>query len=404
MARANTHTILPLDRFAAICNMHPLHFNQVTVDIVAPVTTCDMPVVQYSWQTADKIGREEIATAIADAESIIKQYAGFNPGPDWIADERAQFDRTRWPEIYNANGRDVRGLRVSIRTGSGYVISGGIETKDLIDDNVAIVYSDADGDGYEETATITVNTTVTDTKEIALYYPGKDADNAWQIRPLKSVVINAGVATITCRREQLVLESLQEGLAANGVNGLDDANFLSLIDVYRKYNDPSQQIQMLWSPGTDCVCAGEGCASCTHATQYGCFLVREPRLGIIIPNPATWNVDDLSWSGTSFADFRAPDQARLWYYAGININQNMIPEWERAITYLALSMLDRPLCACRPLESFVAHWKEDLSYRQSSQSQSSSFNLSRKWLDNPIGTTRGALYAWQLIRKMMIEA
>lgn len=401
MAIATTRTLLPLDRFAAICGIHPLHFNQVVVADIAPASVCDMPMIKYSWQDADRVGREEIAQAIADAENIIAQYTGFYPAPKWIADERLSWPQPLWPEIFNSNARNVRGHRQSLRTRFGHVISGGIEAKTLIDDADAIVYTDADGDGYDETATIVTPTTVTDPQEIAIYYPGKSGADEWEIRPI-TVSISGGNATIVCRREQLVIESLLEALDPSSVDGLTNGNFLTAVDVYRHWNDPSQQVQFMWE---GCACDGSGCESCQHSTQYGCLLTRNYKLGFVVPSPATWNTTDLIWDEDTYSVTRAPEQARIWYYAGYrdmklsNPNVRMNQEWERAVTYLALSMLDRPLCACRPLQAFVQHWSTDLAYNTATAATTSSFTLSRKVLDNPIGTTRGAVHAWQLIKK-----
>lgn len=404
MARASTQTLLPLDTFAKICGIHPLHFNQVVVADIAPAAVCDMPVTQYSWQEADRIGREEIAQAIAHAESIIIDKAHFSPAPMWVIDERLRFDRPYWPELYNINALNVRGQRVSLRTQQNHLISGGIETKTLISAGAAIVYSDGDGDGYDETATIIVATSVTNPEEIAIYYPGESGANEWEVRPI-TVTISGGNATIVAQRQQLVLPDLQEALLITSVDGLNNSNFLTTVDVYRHYNSPEQQVMFLWDGDPSlCGCSGDGCEACAHYTQNGCLLIRDYRLGIVIPSPGTYA--DGAWSRGSFSQGRMPDQARLWYYAGERIGSSlhMPKDWERIITYLALSYLDRPLCACRPLESFVARWKEDLSYQQSSPTQSSSFSLSKRWLDNPIGTTRGAIEAWRKINESKIDA
>lgn len=404
MAIATTRTLLPLDRFAAIAGIHPCHFNQVTIADLAPATVCDMPVVKYSWQNADAVGREEIAQAIADAEAILELHAGFSPAPRWVADERVPGIRPLWPELFNGNARNVRGMATSLRTKLGYVISGGIEGKTLIQSADAIVYTDPNGDGYFETATIITPTTVLEPEEIAIYYPGKSGQDAYEIRPIQ-VTIAGSNATIVCRREQLVLESLQESFDARAVDGLDNANFLTTVDVYRHYNNPEQQVQFMWE---GCACNGEGCAACSHATQYGCLLARDYKLGIVVPHPATWDPTSNAFDTSCYSVSRAPEQARLWYYAGYRDmrsstpNISMSSEWERAVTYLALSLLDRPLCACKPLEAFVSYWKEDLSYNQASTAVSTSFTLSRRRLDNPIGTTRGALNAWRLIQRTRI--
>jgi hypothetical protein len=396
MARAETRTLLSLDRFAAVVGIHPLHFNQVHVEEIADAHTCDMPLFQYSWQMADKTGREEIANAIADAETRLAAVLGFDVAPRWHADEPARVSRTGVPE-YSAAWRGLRGLP-AVHTQYGYVISGGQEAKSVVSAGAAVVYSDADGDTYKETATVTVATTVTDSEELAIYYPGHAGDEAWRIRPI-TVSIAGGIATIKCRREQLVIEAQLETLAPAAVDGLNNALFLTTVDVYRVYNDPSMQVRFVWE-GTDC---DDGVGPGVVSTQDGVFVTRDPKLGIIAPETATWNAatGEFDAIGAACCIARAPDRLRLWYRAGWRYRGSVLrvdPMWERAVSYLALSTLDRPLCACQPLAAYMDKWRVDLAEHNPGRS----FSMSRRMLDNPLGTTRGEVTAWSLAREYVV--
>lgn len=407
MARASTATLLPLDRFAFVAGIHPLHFNQVTVPDIAPASTCDMPVLQYSWAHADRVGREELAQAIAAAEDMISDALGFFPAPAWIIDEKVRIARPYSPTLYSVGGMGVRGQAVSVHTSKNHIISGGVQAKSVVRAAAPIVYSDTDGDGYFETATVSSPTTITDVNEIALYYPGKSADQAYEIRPIV-VSIAAGTVTITCKREQLVLETYIEGLDPVGVDGLDNALFLTTLDIYRKYNDPQTQIQFHWESGPFCACDSSDCAVCVADTQNGCLLVRDARLGIAAIHSATWDAVDNEFDTTAFAICRTPDRARLWYRSGWQNNSlarplvDMDPRWERAITYLALTLIDRSLCACDALQAFTRYWSEDLARNTSSGAGSESNQLAMRSLENPLGTTRASLFAWNLIQRQMV--
>jgi hypothetical protein len=213
VARASTRTLLPLDRFAAIVGMNPLHFNNVEdqtlapgeKERLAPHNTCDDLMAQYPYQASDCVAREELAQSIADAEAIITQWLGYSPAPRWIADERVMLTRPPNPRMFSYSQRDVRSFWQQVKLDKGYVISGGVEAWSLVQAGAAVVYTDTDSDGYKETATILVPTSVTTADEISMHYPGKVAagDYTWEVRPIK-VSIAAGTATITCRREQLV--------------------------------------------------------------------------------------------------------------------------------------------------------------------------------------------------------
>ena len=394
MARAETYTLLPLDRFARIAGIHPLHFNQVELHDIAPAETCDMPLLQYSWQNADRVGREEIAQAISSAEQFLADLLGFYPVSNWIADEIQQLPKGVQAELFAANLFSPNGLRSPIRLDKCYLQVGGKQAKTAIGLAQAIVYSDTDADTYNETATIVIATTVTESEEIRVYYPGHSGEDAWEIRPIE-VSIAAGIATITFRRELCVLETHLESFTTRAVDGLIDANFLDTTDVYRVYNDVSQQVQFIWET-PDAV---------GFSVQTGAMLVKDGRLGFITVQPASWSTTDEEYTYECFDLGRRPNRIIVNYRSGWMYKSSYIkmePIWERAITYLALASLDRPLCGCKTLEAFTQYWKESLAQRVSTQGRSTSFQLSKRVLDNPFGTTRAAMYAYDLVRKHQI--
>lgn len=398
-----TKTLLSLDRFAAVAGIHPLHFNQVFVPDIAPGSTCDVPIMQFAYQVAGRTGREDIARAIATAENMIATQLGCLPAVDWTVEEPHTAARPFNPVLYSG-GLDIRGQFNTIRTNRGYVWTGGQKGKTLVAASQAVVYTDTDGDGYFETATITVATTVTDVQELALYYPGKSGQDNWEIRPLQSVAIAAGVATIVCRREQLVQSALLFTYNPQGVDGLVDANFLDEVDVYRLYNDPSQQVQLIWDAvGGLCECAGEGCATCGYGVENGCLVVRDNRVGMVAAQPGTWNAVSGGYDSALWAECRAPDRLRLWYRSGWKNSEllwpyrQMDPMWERAIVNMTMGLLQRQICSCEPLENAFMYWREDLSHSEASGGKSSSWQLSRGLLNNPFGMWRGAISAWELV-------
>jgi hypothetical protein len=404
MARAETKTLLALDRFARIMGAHPLHFNGVFVE-AAPVTTCDQPLMQYDWQTADGVSRESIALAISDAEAKISQWLGFKPLPTFEIDERHAFVQPYAPDWFRYDMAQVvhGGTAAAVQLDYGHVVAGGIEQRTPIATDASVVYSDDDGDGYKETATVTAVTTVTDVNEIVLVLPGEGGAEEFEVRPIR-VSIDPGThtATITCRREQLVIPTLYERLdSTRAIDGSSDANFLDHADVYRSWHDPSQQVQFLWeAAGSTCGCGSATCQSCYLGAQFGCSTVRDYRLGLISGTPAVWDSTAQTYSFTPYWVARAPDKARWWYRAGYRDQsrprpfKDMAQRWERAIATLTASSLERPFCGCKTVESITNYWREDFALL----TQDHSFRTSAKLLDNPLGTTRGAVEAWRLIR------
>lgn len=417
MARANTKTLLSLDRFAAVLNIMPIHFNQVFLrDLPAQqdgttARTCDVPIFQFSWQQSGRIGREDIAGAIAAAESAIIAQLGFLPAVDWTEQVERRTIRPANPILYSLNDLDVRAMFKTVKADKGYLITGGQRASTLIAAATAITYSDLDGDGYSERAQISVATTVTDPEELAVFYPGHAGDPAWQIRPLSYVSIAGGVATIRFAREQAIVESAMLGYFPTGLSGTDNANFLTTVDVYRVYNDPSIQSRFIWDTvgGAFCSCDGlSSCEICGYVIQNGCLVVRDPRQGIVSPQPGKWNAATSEFTSDTFSEPREFDRVQLWYKSGWRNNNLLYPNimmdpmFERAIAYYALTFLDRPMCNCQPLESSFERWRQDLAMAVSSPQGSTSFRTSRLLLDNPLGTTRGAVFAWDVVRNYML--
>lgn len=402
MARADTRTLLPLDTFAKYVGISPLHFNQVQVAELAPSRFCGDTFLQFSWQTADRVGREELAEAIADAEQRIADQLHYALAPRWVKRENLSYPRPRVPEGIFAGTRDFRGFSNTIKLDEKFILVGGAEAWTLLASAVPITYTDTDGDGYFETASVTLATSITDPEELALVYP--TLDTSWEIRPIV-VNIAAGIATITFRREQAVIYSALMRLDSIPVDGLNAAMFLDEIDVYRHWNDPSQQVNLIFDDIGWCSCNGVGCESCGYVVQTGCLTVRDSRVGLASIQAAIWDAVTQEYTFAELSECRAPDRLRLWYKAGLQDENmrtpalTMNPLWGRAVSYYALSLLDRPLCSCDGLRAFTEHWAMDLSVRSGNQASSISYNLSRGILNNPLGTTRAAMHAWRLIQR-----
>lgn len=399
MARASTYTWLPLDRWAEIIGLHPMHFNQFTSAYIQSQSFCGDIWYQYDWMYADKTSRESIAFAIKQAEDKISEFVGFNLIPDWELDERHRTVRPAPPELFGM-AVQPRWTAKSITTNKGWIISGGIQTKELIGRGQdAVVLTDEDGDGYSETATVTVATTVTNEDEIRVYFPGESGADEWEIRPLRSVSIAGGFATIVFWAWQIPDPDLWEQMTMPTIDGDDPENYIDEVDVYRVYNDPSSMVSFLWEgiPNT-CGCGDVDCAECEKYTQDGCLTVRDERLGLFTYRPADWDADTGQYQSTDWAVCsREPDSMRLWYYSGWQNTKLPRPKlqmdsyWEHAVAYYAASLLERPICGCNNAAEFVKQWMEDTARVGTDHS----WQISPSQRDNTFGSKRGAIYAFQ---------
>ncbi len=404
MARASISTMLPLDRWARYLGLEPRHFNQVTTDIT-PVEHCKRVWLQHAWQGTDAVGREEVADAIARAEDDLTEALGYYPLPQWTAGEVVRTEPYQDPYLRHTSALTTpNGLYRSVQARRGMVISGGIRAETAIQAAAAIVWSDADADGYNETATVAVATTVTDENEIRVYFPGHGGEDEWEIRPLRSVTIAAGTATILIDRHLLADPDLWEALDPQEIDGDVDANFVATVDVYRVHNDPSQQAQLQWERlPNDCDCGSSTCASCAWSTQWACLQTRDPRLGIVTYQPADWDSDAESFTPASLSVSRQPERVRLYYqsgYASSRVSrdwQQMDPAFERAIVLLSICYLDRPVCSCSNVEAFYQRWSEDLALKGA---DGASYQLTEAVTSCPWGTRAGAVEAWRTIMRM----
>lgn len=420
MAHAETQTKLPLDTWAKLFGLSPLHFNQVIEPNLDPGRSpiCAQPWLQHQWQSADKVSREEIASAISEAEAQIEDMLGFHLLPTWDYDEWRRTARPYRPELVVNNFGDVRGMNRVIELGWKYFISGGTEAVTDLGAQ-AVSFVDNDGDGYNETASCSLGPTsaVSDPSEIEAHLPSSDYDEGNRIRPLSVRKTDNGDGTfsfdITFRREQVVrtqyLEKIPPVVALDGSN---DAFFYDEVQIWRHYNAPATQATLMWERGSACGCSGTGCSNCVYSVQTACLLARQdPKLSMVSYQPADWDAtNNVFTTVCCLAEGRDPDVVRAYYrsgwqqkrapisarYADQYPNQVMDPHWARVVAHFAASKLDRPICDCGPSAAQVDYWAADLAYSGGSE-QLSTFSISQKDLDNPFGTKRGAVMAWKAV-------
>src|SRR3990167_2387481 len=83
MGRSDTVTQLPLDRYAALMQIPPTHFNQLAGPIAPEVGGCS-----DLW---DQDARDFLAWSMAEAEEMIATELGFWPTPKFITSEQRNF-------------------------------------------------------------------------------------------------------------------------------------------------------------------------------------------------------------------------------------------------------------------------------------------------------------------------
>jgi hypothetical protein len=399
MARSNIRTKLSLDDWATVLGISPLAFNGFSSSLF-PNNVCGDIFFQYDYQNSDRIGRETIAQAINQAEMEMEEEAGFYLMPSWTTEERLDYPRPDIPGVFGIDGLNTRGMYKSVEAKHGLVISGGIVEKTLIQNAAAVVRTDADGDSYAETATVTVAVTFTNIDEVRIYYNAMDGDDAYEIRPA-TVTISGGFATIKFKSWQIPVLASLEMLDAEPLDAAVAGNYETTVDVYRVRNDPSTQVQFMWEYNDDLNCGGSGTPG-EFATQAGCFLLRDPRLGIAVLTPGSWDATNSHFDSAEWSVDRDPDQVRLWYYSGWKDGTvkrpyvEMSNYWKFAVAVFAVSKFERAVCGCSNVNQFVEKWRRDAAF---ASMQEGGFRVTEEIMSNRLGTSLGAIYAYRQIHR-----
>lgn len=410
MSIATTPTKLSIAEWAAIIGFHPLHIEGVTYTHENETPpSCEVAILQHAWQAHDTTSRDDVANAIATSEQLIEQQLGYHLIPSWDADEWHKPTSQRRPEAWYTPAYDLAGRGPVAKVEWKDFISGGIEAKTLIAPAATtITWAAKNARGIYVGSVTAIVPTGTQDCEVELYYPGHDGDAGYQIRPVQVSIVGT-TATITFRRELVVSEDILESLSTEPADYDDAADFLSTVDVYRHWNDPSSQVTFMWEPGSWCgVCDGTtGCQQCSYMTKTGCLYLRStPRQGMVSWTPGVWNAEtsvfDLDGCGLV-----SPDLIRLNYYSGHRATtgcpRTMDRRWADIVAKMACAFLERPMCDCTA--DTWEYWREDLAVLSGGeQNKTYSFTLRDAAGNNPFGTRRGHLYAWAQITSYDVAA
>jgi hypothetical protein len=397
MAKAITPTLLSLEQYAEIIGANPYHFQGVNSLAYPYRTDVQDFVYRYAWQDFAHAGWEETALAIASAEAKIASYIGFWPAPKFIEAETQENPLYNTAgiemESYSYNAAHILSRYPTVHCEWKKFIKGGRRRLDLVAASVPIVFSDEDGDGFNETATITVSGVTTTgwlPKEIALY-PTTDTESIERIRGLKvsfatGDIVISGNATVFV--DPVQWEAMRDSTA---VNGDDPAVFLTEVNVYREY------------------CCGDGTAyapvlfleqyiSATPLTSfsssYGVLQPYNKERSIVSLIRATWDATTGAWIyDTSLCSTVVPNLVQMYYQAGVDTDAQgrMQPLLARAVASLATALMTKPVISQGPPENLLQYWQ--------ATTPTGTFGL----MGCPWGTRNGAWEAYSMVRDLFSE-
>lgn len=411
--------LLPLYTFFEILGFHPWHSAGIAGAGQLGITSgCDDLVRKYEWQNSDAVGTKAIEQAIEHAETRLREYLGYSVAPHYVSEVLP------WPATWSSDGRWQ-----TVRLQEGEVRAVGVETLASISTGVAVTYSDADGDGFEETFTVSAATSITDASQIAVYFSSGDRYNGWgsttglsprwRLRPVQ-VSISGGTVTVRGPKQLCVKPIKYEGVANIGANGLDPdtaANFVTTLDIYRRYTATdgntvsTSQAVITWetrpSHGWWCCCSGctasdpysgsplDPAATATAVARVG---IRDGTQGLVTPAASLYDSTSGVWE-TQWPVCSTPDRVTVRYLAGFPLGSDgqMQEPFRTIVARMAAAELTRPVCGCQSANRELARWQFELNLTAKGEEL---YTISPEDLNNPFGVRRGQVYAWKMVQRL----
>lgn len=421
--------ILSLERWRTFFQLSPWHFWGLSNRSAPTIAGCGDVVREYAWQAGDSASRSEIRQAIADAEARLTEYLGHSPAPRYT-----EF-ALRWPRFSDARYQrsvpaDHTGRRLSVQLPEGEIRAVGVLSRTLLD-TVAPAYTDEDGDGLEESFTLTCTVpSGTTASSLAAYvastdrWDGSAVSERWRIAPVQASVSGTtatirGASWICVRpvRYQGVPTSTSGGGGPSGLDPDTTTNFLPLLEVYALATDPNgetldtAQAVIEWDshPALYGYCCCNLCAPSFPAGTNQCDPaamarvvarcgVRDGRQGLVLPATAVRSATAGEWSETLPTAWE-PDRVVVRVLAGkaLTTSGDYDPLMLQAVCYLSAALLARPICACADTNRAIYNLQFDLTL---SARQDELYSTSDPDIGNPFGTRRGAVLAWKIVKRL----
>lgn len=348
----------------------PWHFGQI-VGTDAPLNEACPVYVQPR--------RDMIARSLYNAYSRIQEKLTYSLQPTW------HVDRIRI-------GHGVPVALQSLRTDWKQVQAIGMRATSLIDADAAVVYSKSNAQlTADDTATITVPTSVTNVEEIQVFFRVADgapgaADARWQIAPL-TVTLSGGNAIITGHRSLFVQPSIWK-TPWIGVNQTTRneavttvaADFVTLVDVYRVYPDATNAVTLITDPVLSWCCNNANYTA--DVTQAGVAWLEDARLGIY---RLRLDANVCQRYGVEYVE--------LHYLAGCPLSyQDMDSELATALVHLTNTLM--PQVPCEICNQANASYQEDINVQIKRASKGGGYVQDDP---SPFGVAVGAHRAWQIV-------
>ena len=324
---------LTLDRYQEILRLPEAAFNGLSRLDDKGEYACDAV-----WKQID---RDAVAISIAEAEEMREKELGYFLAPVYTANEDIPF-KNRLSLMHKLLQKF--GTQTTAVLGSGVALT--LSAGGVINDPVMV--------------TVAVPAACT-ASEVFVYYPGDTV----RINP-KKVTISGGVATILIPRSRLKLMTL-DGNAVEPPMYIDDANFITTVDIKRIWYDPTTAAHLVWNTG-DC-----GDSTIAEHLQLAYPEIFSARRGDIRLIPTSYTAPD--WNVVALDKNSYPQYGRVCYLSGRTASMATEIETAKLAHTLIPTFVPETMSLCQQC------WKEDKS-------------PSSPQIMTPYGSLKGAVFVW----------
>ncbi len=390
---------LSLYRYARILGINPVHFStagDIPVSdgsVLFPLSDGRKFYQAESYHPAEGVSRDEINEMIGDAESLVEDFLGSHVTPKWTRNENVNL-KEHYSPLAGYNTRNVRGERVLYTPKWNNFLSGGGRASDLIEENVSVVYSDPDEDGWNELATIEFDLTEdVSLYEIHCYFSEYGGSESYEIRPPLSKTKDGLSVKIVFETWKMIDPVVAEEFPTNDRNKLvdltDSDNLAATVDIYRVYNDTTQSHAVfLYETSPN---------DFDYSEQSGYIKFANPDINGIEIVPADY---DDGWQRKVISG--KLKYIKLNYQSGFsyrpvsdtNYWDDLHPDLARAIAYLATARLSRPLAGKPEVTALSEKLQQDLAETVQGMFRFTTNDI----LDNPFGSLAGEVFAWRRLK------
>lgn len=405
---------LNLNHWYRLMQYHPWHGYQLANNQLPVSSKCNGVVYERASNDADRAGRISIRDAIERAEQLYRQYARHSPAP------RYRETVVDWPQLgdqrlVNPSSPDATGHWLGVQLPDGHIQAVGAKVESSLG-TAALVYSDLDQDGIDETATATFAVSATTTADhLVMRFVASDWGatsptdvNALEVAP-RAIAIASGVATITFDAWTLVRPVRYGGFASVPLDPTAVGVLATEIEGLTRRCDPTgstvatAQAVLIYESRPCPLAFAQPAGSDPAATRsvLARAVIRDSEPGILGIGGAVYHPSTGTWSSADWLHLclaYPPDRVLVRYVEGLpRLGLQMQPSIAEVVARLAAAELARPICACEGANKALYEWQFDLSRSSGNELFQGIADIS-----NPLGSRRGHVAAWRHLQQQQV--